>query len=805
MRQLLCILLIVSGACVMCAGIMLYFRTLVRLREQTNAQRVMSNWVYMACLIMMLFFLVGYVVVAVVYAGDVDITAQDMLIALIFFFGAIFVLTMVSVERRMLAPILDKAVLQKQLRQQELMASISQSFISTTDTRMLVEQALERMGVFMNVSKVILAQADEQRENVTRKYGWFNGGQGIMGFAKEKGVPLSEGSILHKTFIEGRQPYVVCNDALQRPEFEYLIRFGVKAYIIVPIYVSDRFWGMITVDDCVGRRAWEPSDIHLVRLIGSVISELFARSEKERELFAAKEQAERANRAKSDFLSRMSHEMRTPLNAIIGMTSIGRIASDVDRKDYCFDKVDSASVHLLGVINDVLDMSKIEAGRFELSPTDFCLEKMLMKVTNVVRYRMEEKKQHFDVRIEPGTPAAIVMDEQRLAQVVTNLLSNAVKFTPEGGSIALSVRCADVQGGVYTLQFQVQDNGIGISPEQQERLFRSFEQADGSISRKFGGTGLGLAISKRIVEMAGGSIWVTSQEGQGACFHFTVKAELGQTQPFSQFRASINWERLRVLAVDDAQDVREHFQALAASLGLPYVVAGSAEEAFSLLGEGSFDVVFVDFMMPGMDGIELTRRIKARPEKAPAVIMISAAEWSQIEKDATAAGVDGFIQKPLFASAIADCINEQLGLAGTLAQEAPAKQSEDGIFAGHRVLLAEDVEINREIVLALLAHTGLQIACAEDGRAAYAMFCADPDAYELIFMDVHMPEVDGYEATRMIRALSDPRAQSVPIIAMTANVFREDVERCLAAGMNGHIGKPLDVEDVIAQLRHYLL
>ena len=386
----------------------------------------------------------------------------------------------------------------------------------------------------------------------------------------------------------------------------------------------------------------------------------------------ARELAERSTRAKTEFLARMSHEMRTPMNAIIGMSSIGKEAEDIKKKDYSFQKIEDASTHLLGVINDILDMSKIEAGRLELFFAPFYFESMLSHVKSIIGYQVAEKKQSFTLDIDDDIPPVIVSDEQRLLQVVTNLLSNAVKFTPKKGAISLQAKKISDTDGFCTIRFSVTDSGIGISEEQKIHLFQPFEQADGSISRKFGGTGLGLAISQRIVEMMGSRIWVESELGQGASFYFDVKVKIST-----------------------------------------------------------------------IAGIDIEERI------------------------------------------------EDIAY--------------DGIFKGKRILIAEDVEINREIIATLLEDTGLEIEFALDGAGAFEMFSSASTAYDLILMDIQMPVMDGYEATKRIRLSGLPEAEEIPIIAMTANVFREDVERCLAAGMNSHLGKPVNVNEVIATFREYLL
>ena len=390
---------------------------------------------------------------------------------------------------------------------------------------------------------------------------------------------------------------------------------------------------------------------------------------------AEKSKSDRESRHKSAFLANMSHEIRTPMNAIIGMTTIGKSAADSERKDYCFTKIEDASNHLLGVINDILDMSKIEANKFELSPMEFNFEKMLQRTVNFNTFRVDEKKQKLNVRIDQSIPKTFIGDDQRLAQVITNLLGNAIKFTPENGSITLDAAYKGEENGLCAVQISVSDTGIGICPEQVERIFTSFEQAESSTTRKYGGTGLGLAICKSIVSMMGGHISVQSEQGKGSTFSFTVQMK----------RSS-----------DKKND-------------LP---------------------------------------------------------------------------------------------SNNLNDNARSNICED--FVGKCILLAEDVEINREIVQSLLEPTRIEILCAENGSQAVQMFKAAPAMFDMIFMDVQMPEMDGYEATRRIRALNTPEAHKIPIVAMTANVFREDVDKCLEAGMNSHIGKPLDFNDIIDNLRTYL-
>jgi len=396
----------------------------------------------------------------------------------------------------------------------------------------------------------------------------------------------------------------------------------------------------------------------------------------------------------------------------------------------------------------------------------------------------------------------LIGDDQRIAQVITNLLGNAVKFTPEHGAIGLTVRLVEKTNDLCTLKISVSDTGIGITPEQQKKLFQSFEQAESSTTRKYGGTGLGLAISKNIVEMMGGTISIESELGKGATFTFTIQLARSKEEKHENL-LNISLKDVRILAVDDDPDILTYFMEITQGFGVSCDTATSGEKALELIGQnGGYHIYFIDWKMPGIDGIQLAKEIKTRKPENSIVTMISAAEWSTIAKEAKEAGVDKFLSKPLFSSTIAEVINECLGVK----QHAEEAQAADikGIFAGRRILLAEDVEINREIVQSLLEPTQLGIDCAENGVEAVRMFSEAPDKYDLIFMDVQMPEMDGYDATRHIRLLDNPKAKTIPIIAMTANVFKEDIEKCLASGMNSHVGKPLDLAEVLNRLHSYL-
>jgi signal transduction histidine kinase/DNA-binding response OmpR family regulator len=579
---------------------------------------------------------------------------------------------------------------------------------------------------------------------------------------------------------------------------------GVISILIIPVFLKNEFWGFVGFDDCHKERIFSETEVSMLHSTSLLIANALLRNEMTLDIRSALEKAQAASRAKGDFLSNMSHEIRTPLNAIIGMTLIGKSASDLEKKDYAFEKIEGASTHLLGIINDILDISKIEAGKFELSYVEFDFEKTLKIVVNVINFRLDQKRQKFTVFLDRNIPRFIIGDEQRLVQVLTNLLSNSVKFTPEDGEIHLSAHLLDAQDGIYTLEIFVKDTGIGISAEQQARLFTSFEQAEKSISRKFGGTGLGLAISKRITELMGGDIWIESEFGKGAKFSFTIKVKKGREDAASPLLPGIDWSNVRMLAVDDDPDILDYFVGIGEQFKIICDIAASSDEALRRIAENKpYNILFINWKMTGMSSVELSGKIKAQYAGSSIIIMIPAADWNVIEKEAKAAGVDDFLSKPLFSSSIADCINKYIGVACPSAENAALQEKEES-FSGFRLLLAEDVEINREIVMTMLEDMQIDIVCAENGKEALQFFSEAPENFDMIFMDMQMPEMDGLEATRRIRNLPLQKAKDIPIVAMTANVFKEDVQKCLEAGMNDHIGKPLDFDEVMNILRHYL-
>jgi two-component system, sensor histidine kinase and response regulator len=525
--------------------------------------------------------------------------------------------------------------------------------------------------------------------------------------------------------------------------------------------------------------------------------------------------AEFANKSKSEFLSRMSHEIRSPMNAIIGMTQIARAAStSPDKVRDCLAKIDGASKHLLALINDVLDMSKIEANKFELSESEFSLDTALNKIYDMMNVKAEEKKQTMSLTIDKKLPEYVVSDELRFSQVIANLVSNAVKFTDDGGKIDISVRMANDGGNECMIRVEVKDTGIGLTQEQAAKLFKPFEQADSTILRKFGGTGLGLAINKRIVEMMGGEISVSSEPGQGSTFTFTVKMRrgtgdiVGAKRKREHLLRSVLAKNVRVLAVDDSTESREYISHVLMTFGFDCELACDGEDAVAksekAKSEGRpYDIIFMDYMMPKLDGIEAARKIREMTGENVSIVMVSMYDWKEFEQKAREAGIVKCVTKPISPSSVLDSISEVMPTCVIKNNGDDTVTPPTVSFSGNTILLVEDIDINREIIAAFLEDTHVGIDVAVNGVEAVGKFGQNPDKYDIVLMDIQMPEMDGFEATRRIRAMGTTKAKSIPIVAMTANALSEDVQRCKEAGMNDHIAKPVDQAALMFKLNDF--
>ena len=523
-------------------------------------------------------------------------------------------------------------------------------------------------------------------------------------------------------------------------------------------------------------------------------------------LHNALQAAKQANKAKSDFLSQMSHDIRTPMNAIIGMTAIaGSHLNDKDRVRDCLQKITVSSKLLLGLINEVLDMSRIESGRISITEEEFSLSEMLQNIVTIIQPSIMAKRHAFDIQARELQHENVIGDPQHIQQVFLNVLSNAIKYTPDGGKILFSIREKPSQTAGYgCYEFVFRDNGYGMKSEFLKKIFTPFERAEDAAVRAVQGTGLGMAISKNIVQMMNGDIQVESAYGKGSTFTVTLSLKL-QDEEKTAFRLP----ELSVLVVDDDRIACETTCERLEEIGLKgqWVLSGkeAIQKAVAAHEEkNDFSTIIIDLKMPDMDGIETTRRIREKIGPDIPIILISAYDWTEYETEARAAGVNGFIVKPMLKSSLVYAIKKYtLKEPVHAAFVEPARQRLS--FPGKRVLLVEDNDLNREIAEEILGQTGASVETAVNGQEALEKFCTRPESYyDLVFMDLQMPVMDGLEATRQIRNLSRKDAQTVPIVAMTANAFTEDVEATKAAGMNAHLAKPLDIGLLDQVMNRYL-
>ena len=587
------------------------------------------------------------------------------------------------------------------------------------------------------------------------------------------------------------------------------IREGLKDERVISFrYLVKRHehesWEMVRF---AGVRHPEDRDDHLVHAVGACFTNVDAETRRSlaesQALSDALKTAEQASKAKTAFLSNMSHEIRTPMNAIIGLDSIALNDPDIsDRTREYLEKIGSSANHLLMLINDILDMSRIESGRMTLKNEEFSFPKLIEGINTIFSGQCRDKGLNYRCEVLGNPDDYYIGDVMKLRQVLINILGNAVKFTPEGGSILFTAECAARFDGKSTLRFIIRDTGIGMSKEYLPHIFETFSQEDSSATNRYGSSGLGLAITKNIVEMMNGNISVESEKGKGT--EFTVSVTLMDADHPADTADEIDLQpgEMNVLVIDDDSLACEHAKLVLEKLGISCEIASSGEQAIEMVRlrharRDPYKLILVDWQMPGMDGIETTRQIRAIVGHESAIIILTAYNWDDVYDEAVIAGVDSFLPKPLFASSIM----EEFRAAFLRKNPNGAGKPNKADLKGRRILLAEDVMVNAEIMVMVLQMREMEVDHAENGRIAVEKFAAHPAGYyDAILMDMRMPEMDGLEATTRIRAMDRPDAKSIPIIALTANAFDEDVQRSLQAGLNAHLSKPVEPEDIYETL-----
>ena len=563
-------------------------------------------------------------------------------------------------------------------------------------------------------------------------------------------------------------------------------------------------WTMLSLvpakDLKIGKGNWVLFGVVSAGLLVLFLSDLFYMLYMNKHLKITANKAESANKAKTDFLSTMSHDIRTPMNAIVGLTTIAeKNTGDVESTKDSLRKISLASNHLLTLINDILDISKVESGNLKLSPVSFSIVETVENLVNISQPIIKEKNIEFSFHINHIEKEYLYTDQLRLNQIYINILSNAIKYTEPGGRVSVELR--EEIGAVpdqVKLTYIVADTGIGMSPEFMETMYMPFSRQVDSRVNSIQGTGLGLAITKQMVELIGGTIDCQSEQGKGTIFTVELDIPVADRQ-----REDMQLEPIDILIVDDDEITIETATDMLESLGATVEHAHSGLVALGMIehrhleGRG-YSVIIVDWKMPEIDGVETIRRIRSEIETTVPILLISAYDWSDIEEKAKEAGADGFITKPLFKSTLYDKINSLIG------KESGSVEPEDDYsdLQGLNILVAEDNDINWEIISSILAMFGITSERAENGRICVDMISkAKEGSYTLIFMDIQMPEMNGLDATRTIRKLENSWASSIPIVAMTADAFSENIMECMNAGMNGHIAKPIDVKLVIKEIR----
>lgn len=605
-----------------------------------------------------------------------------------------------------------------------------------------------------------------------------------------------------------------CEQLFEKLSLEYLRKFrdglnenNDSGSFYMDYQVKDlsiKRWGRVSVY-AVDNDEFNSAE-HVMILFQDITEQKEKEIEYQQTLREAYEIAERANQAKTTFLNNMSHDIRTPMNAIIGFTSLAAThLEDPERLKGYLSKIMVSSNHLLSLINDVLDMSRIESGKVKIEENECSIPIVMHDLRNILQSDIKAKRLDFFIDTVDVVNEDVICDKLRLNQVLLNCMSNAMKYTRPGGTVGIRIiQKENSPEGFADYDFVVRDTGIGMSEEFTAHIFEPFTREENSTISRIPGTGLGMAITKNIVDMMGGSIRVKSKIGEGTEFTISLRLKIASRCKERGVIRELNG--FRALVADDSIDSCVSVEKMLRTIGLRPEWTTSGKEAvfrakYATQQNDPFQVYIIDWLMPDMNGIEVVRRIRSEIGEQVPIIILTAYDWSDIEEEAREAGVTAFCAKPLFLSELYDVL--QSASQAQSAMKVPTFYKEE--FDGKKILLVEDVELNREIAETILTEAGFQVYSVENGRQAVEyMATAEPDFVDVVLMDVQMPEMDGYEATRRIRRLENQEIASKPIIAMTANAFEEDVQEALKAGMNDHMAKPIRIETLYALMRKYL-
>jgi len=700
----------------------------------------------------------------------------------------------------------------RRLRTEKAQAAVSRGLLSAGTEGDTLQKALQQLLFAAQVDRVyVFKNIDDPEHGLCMQYLLEACAPGIepqINAEELQRLPYEPLLKRWKDEMSQGKPIMGPIDTFSDEERSFFEGLELSSILNQPILLDGQWYGFVGFDDIYQRRNWTSSEVTLAATVADQIGAFFTRQKAEEDLQQAKEVAEAATRAKSDFLANMSHEIRTPMNAIIGMSHLA-LKTDLNPKQHDYvNKIDAAANSLLGIINDILDFSKIEAGKLDIESVPFNLDELMDNVANLVSVKSQEKGLDLLFNIDRKVPRDLIGDSLRLGQVLINLSNNAVKFTEEG-EIVISANVEKTDDNKVELKFAVKDSGIGLTEEQQGKLFQAFSQADTSTTRKYGGTGLGLTISKRLVNLMGGDIWVESVYGEGASFIFTVKYGLGEARPARVLTPDPDLNGLKVLVVDDNTTSREILFEMLQPMSFEVTLAANGQAGVLEVEKADksthpFGLVLMDWKMPGMDGLDASRLIlqEKNLQTPPKIIMVTGYGRQEVMQQAEKIGLDGFLIKPVTPSTLFDTIMAAFGKEVARTNRTTGQQDAElttGIQGAH-LLLVEDNEINQQVAQEILEDAGLKVSIANDGQEAVDMVAKD--SYDAVLMDIQMPVMDGFEATRTIR--QNERFKDLPIIAMTASAMTQDREDALTAGMNDHVAKPIDVKALFGVLSNFI-